>query len=707
VFLVLFVAGLTASCAGNVSPGVVEDAVTISPAAPEVRTSGSQSLSASYPHDTGKKAGVTWTVNGIASGNATVGTISVTGPLTANYVAPVSLPSPNTVTIAAVADTNDSVTGSAVATLLNPIPIVNSVSPSSVSVGSYTILVNGADFIAGAVVTVNGTPLPTTFLSSTELSATGTATQAQVGTTVTITVMNPNPGSALSGNLSAHVVGVLVTAEVADRFLEQSTFGPDPNFITIVQQQGLQNFVASQFATPVSVYPTPASTETDLSLVQQRFFTQAIYAPDQLRQRVAFALGQIFVIAGDKITDPQGFTSYLQLLDNDAFTNYRQIMQDVTLSPAMGHYLDMVNNDKPNTSLGTHANENYARELMQLFTTGTSLINDDGSLQLDSSGNLIPTYSQDDVQAFARAYTGWTYPTAPGATAHKHNAPYWIGPMVPFESNHDTDTKQLLQYSGATSGGMLLGGQSAEQDLQGALDNIFNHPNVPAFVSLRLIEHLVTSNPSPAYVQRVAEVFKNNGSSVRGDMKAVIAAILLDPEARQGDDPNNVIATGGHLQEPILYMSGLLRAFSAVTDGSNLAFDGGQMSQQALFPGSVFNFYSPSYVITDSSLVGPEFQILTTATAPNRVNFANSFVFGSIGSGTTVDLTAYANQASNPTALLDSLNTLMMHGSMSTEMRASILTAMQAVPAGQNQSLQQARTAIYLIGTSSQYQVQH
>ena len=274
-------------------------------------------------------------------------------------------------------------------------------------------------------------------------------------------------------------------------------------------------------------------------------------------------------------------------------------MQDVTLSPAMGHYLDMVNNDKPNPSLGTHANENYARELMQLFTTGTSLINDDGSLQLDSSGNPIPTYSQDDVQAFARAYTGWTYPTAPGATAHKHNAPYWIGPMVPWESNHDTDTKQLLQYSGAASGGTPCR-TVRRTGFAGALDNIFNHPNVPAFVSLRLIEHLVTSNPSPAYVQRVADVFKNNGTGVRGDMTAVISAILLDPEARQGDDPNNVVSPPAVISRSrSSTWPALLARFRRVTDGSNLASDGGQMGQPRSFPGSVFNFYSPSYVITD------------------------------------------------------------------------------------------------------------
>ena len=705
-FAVLLIAGLTASCAGSGSPPVA-DVVTISPVAPQVRSGDSQLLTASYPHDKGKTAGVTWTVNGMAGGNATVGTIASTGAFTATYVAPATLPSPNSVTIAAVASTDARVTGNAVATLLNPIPVATALSPPAINPTSYTIVVNGADFVSGALVTAGGTALATTFVSSTQLYASGTTTASQVGTTVAIAVTNPDPGSATSAAITAQVVGVLATPEVADRFLEQSTFGASPNFITQVQQAGLPGFVTNQFGLPVSQYATPASTESDLSLVQERFFSQAIYAPDQLRQRTAFALGEIAVIAGDKISSPQGFTPYLQLLSNDAFTNYRQIMQDVTLSPAMGHYLDMVDNDKPNATLGTHANENYARELMQLFTIGTSLINDDGSLQLDSSGNPIAAYTQDNVEAFARAYTGWTYPTQPGATAQQHNPPYWIGPMVAIESNHDTDPKQLLQYSGAAAGGLLPGGQSAEQDLQGALDNIFNHPNVPAFISRQLIQHLVTSNPSPAYIQRVAHVFENNGTGVRGDMHAVITAILLDPEARQGDDPTNISPTGGHLQEPILYMTGMLRAFTAVSDGSNLASDGGQMGQTALFPGSVFNFFAPSYVITGGTLLGPEFQIYTTATAPNRVNWVNSYVFGSIGSGTTVDFSPYATQASNPTALLASLNTLMLHGTMSAAMQTSILAAMQAVPAGQNQALEQAQTAIYLIGTSSQYQVLH
>jgi uncharacterized protein (DUF1800 family) len=510
--------------------------------------------------------------------------------------------------------------------------------------------------------------------------------------------------------LSGSTMETLANAETqnaADRFLEQSTFGPNPQLVTQVSETGSSYFLSSQFATPPTLFADPAATETNNGPLQQRYFIEFVTAPDQLRQRVAFALGQIFVISSLTDNTPQSFTPYLNILENDAFTNYRTIMEDVTLSPAMGHYLDMVNNDKPTAT--THADENYARELMQLFTLGEDLINNDGSAQLDSSGNTIPTYSETQIDAFSRAYTGWTYPTMPGATLAKHNPAYWTGPMVPFETNHDEAVKQLLTYPGAVSGGLLPANQTAEEDLEGALDNVFNHPNLPAFVSMRLIQHLVTSNPSPAYIQRVANVFINNGSGVRGDMTAVITAILTDPEARQNDDPTVAeTATFGHLQEPILYITGLLRGFGATTDGSNLTNQGTAMGQTALSPGSVFNFYSPLYVIPGTTQLGPEFQILTTATTLARTNFVNAFAFGtSLGTGATVDYSSYATEAANPTALLATLNTLMMHGTMSSSMQSSILTAMQAVPSGSTQALVQAETAIYLIATSSEYQVQH
>jgi uncharacterized protein (DUF1800 family) len=698
--VVLSLAMMSANCAltppGFTSPDT--QTLTLSPVEASVRVGSAQPFA---PSVAGKSW--TWSVNGIAGGNATLGTIDANG----NFSAPAVLPTPNTITITAAETAKPSESARSAVTLLNPIPVVTGISPPQVNVGTFTLTITGSEFVNGATVSFGGTTLSTSFVSSTQLTASGTATAAQVGA-VTVDVMNPDPGAIGSNNMSAEVLGTIsVAANVADRFLEQTTFGPTQALITQVQYSGLQGFLTAQYALPVTKYPLPASGETGLNVVQERFFVQNLTAQDQLRQRVAFALSQIFVIGGAKITDPTGYTDYLQLLENDAFTNYRQIMQDVTLSPAMGDWLDMVNNGKPNTSKDDHANENYAREFMQLFTIGTSQLNPDGSFQLDFGGNQIPTYTQSTVEAFALAYTGWTYPLAPEATPQTYNPPYWTGPMVAVDSNHDTTAKQLLVYPGVSGGGMLSAGGTAAQDLQGALANVFNHPNVGPFVSRELIQHLVTSNPSPAYIQRVARVFIDNGSGVRGDMKAVITAILMDVEARRGDDPATAVVTDGHLQEPILYMTGLLRAFGATSDGSNLGYYGGGMGQEALYSPSVFNFYSPSYVIPGTTMYGPEFQILTTATSLNRVNWVNSFVFGSIAPGTTVDFSSYATQASNPTALLGSLNTLMLHGSMSSDMQSSILTAMQAVPAGSKPGLQQAQAAIYLIATSSQYQVQH
>jgi uncharacterized protein (DUF1800 family) len=691
---------MTASCAlapANYTPPS-SDELTLSPNSAAVRAGSTQQFT---PSITGRT--FTWSVNGVAGGNAALGTIDATG----NYTAPMALPSPNTITIEAVETSKSSMNASSGVTLLNPIPQVSAVTPSQVNVGAFTLTINGSDFVSGATVAFGATTLATNFVSSTQLTASGNATSTQVGT-VAVEVTNPNPGSASSNSINAQVVGTIsISAAVADRFLEQTTFGPTPQLVTQVQYSGMQGFLTQQYGLPVSPYPNPAQDETDLGPLQQRFFVLALTAPDQLRQRVAFALSQIFVIGGDKVSDPTAYTNYLRLLEADSFTNYRQIMNDVTLSPAMGHWLDMVNNGKPNTSQGDHANENYAREFMQLFTIGTSELNTDGSYQLDSSGNPIPNYTQDTVQAFARAFTGWTYPLTPGAPQQTYNPPYWTGPMVAVDSNHDTDPKQLLTYPGAAGGGLLPGGQTATQDLKGALDNVFNHPNVGPFISRELIQHLVTSNPSPAYVQRVASVFNDNGSGVRGDMKSVITAILMDAEARRGDDPGTAVGTDGHLQEPILLITGLMRAFNATSDGSNLSYYSSGMGQNPLFSPSVFNFYSPNYVIPGTTSVGPEFQLLTTATSLNRVNWVNTFVFGSMGSGNKVDFSSYATQASNPSALVDTLNGLLMHGVMSADMKNSILGAMQSVPAGNKQQLQEAQTAIYLIGASSQYQVQH
>jgi uncharacterized protein (DUF1800 family) len=653
---------------------------------------------------------VTWSVNGTTGGSAATGLISTTG----QYTAPATVPTSNVVTVQAALVSTPTVQGTSSVTLLNPIPVVSSVSPQIIGVGAFTIQVNGSGFLTGARVMFGTTALTTTFVSATELTATGTAVAAQAGS-VSVTVVNPAPGVNNSTTSAVTQVSSVTveTVAAAVRFLEQSTFGPTPALVTQVQQMGFPEFLTSQFATSGSTYPDPASTVTSLLPTQQVFFTNALNNPDQLRQRVAFALSEMWVASGFTVP-PQGMAPYMRLLLQDAFVNYRTLMNDVTLSPAMGRYLDMVDNDNPPT--GQHANENYARELMQLFTLGLDQLNEDGTLQLDSSGNPIPIYAQADVDSFALAYTGWTYPTQPGATLAKHNPAYWIGPMVPFESNHNTAAKVLLPVNGSAV--TLPAGQSAENDLSGALDNIFAQPSLPPFVCKQLIQHLVSSNPSSAYVKRVADVFTSGtfsgggvtiGSGQRGDMQAVIAAILLDSEARRGDSTASANPGDGHLREPVLYIANILRAFGATTDGVAPANSASSMSQSVMDSPSVFNFFPPDYGIPGTNLLGPEFDLETTATTLVRANFINSFVYGSIGTGTTVSFTTYANLAANPNAtgqLLDTLNALLLHNAMTSDARASILAAVNAVPAGSTQNLARAQAAIYLILSSSQYQVE-
>jgi hypothetical protein len=381
----------------------------------------------------------------------------------------------------------------------------------------------------------------------------------------------------------------------------------------------------------------------------------------------------------------------------------------VTLSPTMGEYLDMRNNDKANPATGTRANENYARELMQLFTIGLLQLNLDGTLQTDGSGNPIPTYDQTTIQNFAKVYTGWTYPTKPGAALRMHNPPYFIGPMVPFESNHDTTGKTLL------NGLLDPAGLTAEQDLKGALDDIFSHPNVGPFVSKQLIEHLVTSNPSPAYVARVAAVFNNDGAGVKGNLAAVVVAILLDPEARAGDDnPTLAPATGGHLREPVFFLASMLRGMGAtVNDTNHLTALATNLGQQLFYPPTVFNYFAPGYLIPQqftggATLHGPEFQLETPSNAVTRYNTVSDVVYGNLGAGTVVDLTPFSSLGNDQTALLAAIGNAFFYGQMPAAMQTVIEGATNAIP-GTTAAAAQARAqaALYLGVSSGYHNVEH
>ncbi len=331
----------------------------------------------------GGNTAVKWAINGIPGGNATVGTISAGGV----YTAPATVPTPNTIQVTATSLADTTATSTGTATLTNPAPVVNAVLPTTIPVGDFTLVVTGQKFASGAVVSFGGTFLPTTFVSSTELTATGTATSAQAGT-VQVTVINPDPGSTTS-NAFALQVGTsanTLSAAAAARLLEQSTWGVNPQSLSHVQAVGMQAFLNEQFAAPASTYPAPAATTT-CQFVQKRFFTNALTGQDQLRQRVAWGLSQIMVASAVKINNPSAFVLWQNMFQNDAFGNFSTLLTDVTLSPVMGNYLDMVNNDKPGN--GVDPNENYAREILQLFSIGLEQLNPDGTLQLDGSGNPI------------------------------------------------------------------------------------------------------------------------------------------------------------------------------------------------------------------------------------------------------------------------------------------------------------------------------
>jgi uncharacterized protein (DUF1800 family) len=523
------------------------------------------------------------------------------------------------------------------------------------------------------------------------------------------------------------------------RFLEQATFGPNSADLAHLRSIGIRAYLDEQFNTPSSGYPAQPLVLADnnqgcpsdpnnaairgacirdnysLYPLRNQFYKNALTSKDQLRQRVAFALSQIMVVSGRDLEDvPSYMAPYLQVLDRNSFGNFRQLLYEMTLNPAMGRYLDMAGNNK------SMPNENYAREVLQLFSVGLDQLNQDGTPKLDAQGNRIPTYDQNTITNFARVFTGWRIP----AVAGQQGKFDYITPMtVGSENNHDTGQKVLL------NGAVLPAGQNSTQDLNAAIDNIFNHPNVGPYIGRELIHHLVTSNPSPAYVGRVAAAFNNNGAGVRGDMKAVITAVLLDPEAR-GDiktDPNY-----GHLREPVLYITNLLRAFNATSDfdlsGSNSygqtvngtfqTYSNGTanypatMDQDLFRSPTVFNYFPADYVMPGTADVfGPEFGILSATTTLKRANFVNTLIFNGITpsppdkpTGTQLDFSNWQSQGGNPQQLVDSLNALMMHGAMSDTMRTAIVQNVSNISA--SNPLLRAQTAIYLVATSSQYQVE-
>jgi uncharacterized protein (DUF1800 family) len=634
-----------------------------------------------------------WTLNGVRGGNALVGTITAEGL----YTAPLIPPATNIV-LTATSVANPAASTSAAITVLNPLPTISSVTPAKITPGPFTAVIDGSGFVPTSTVRLAGESLTTTFVSPTRLSVSGTA-RLVPGGLLAVTVGNPDPGAAVSTAVAveADLPIAVVSARAAVRFLEQISWGPDPDSIARVRTIGFDAYLEEQFTSPSSSYPDQPASVGNLDAVQRRFLANAMAAPDQLRQRVAFALMQIFVVSGVKVHTPEQFVPYARLLHDHAFTDFGTLLREVTLSPSMGRFLDMVYSEKANPYLGSSPNENYARELLQLFTIGTERLNLDGTLVLDDSGKPVPTFDQNVVEGFARALTGWTFPTRPGATPQLRNPPNYVGRMEPVAHTHDSDEKILLD------GTVLPAGQTAEQDLTGVMANIMAHPNVAPFFARRLIQHLVTSNPSRAYVARVAAAFNATGVGGRGDLKAVVKAIVLDPEARLGDDGAASNSVGGHLREPLLYVLGLLRGLGATLHEANdLASLVAPAGQVLFYPPSVFSYFSPEYDILGSATRGPEFEIQTPSAALYRARLAMLFAFAPQSAAVAIDLEPFEQFASEPALLVEALNRALLAGRMPSDVRQVIETNVSDMTPSYR-----ARLALFLVASSSHYQVQY
>jgi len=538
-------------------------------------------------------------------------------------------------------------------------------------------------------------------------------------------------GRGGSGGASAPPLPPPLSAKATDaaRLLDQATFGVTPSDAASVQSTGIDSYISAQLALPATQYtgysysphavppdcrndgsnPPDASSlcardQYSAFQVQRDFFKHALINPDQLRQRVAFALSQIMVVSSIKVNEAYGLANFQNILLSDALGNYRTLLEDVTLSPTMGHYLDMANSDATNPANGAVPNQNYAREVLQLFSIGLVELNQDGSQQLDATGAPIPTFAAPTIAGFAALFTGWTYAPRPGVSSKWTNLINFDGRLVSFSSHHQAGTKLLL------NGYTVPAGQTPEQDLANGLDNMFNHPNVGPFIGKQLIQHLVTSNPSPGYVSRIAAVFADNGKGVRGDLGAVVRAILEDDEARDAAPPTIF----GHLREPALFITAALRGLGGQSDGVLLRSASSAMGQSIFSAQTVFNFYPPSYQIQGTQTNAPEFGIQNAATALARSNFINTLVLqgGAAPSstvtgstGTRIDPSAFADGGNNA-AMIVRLSQALMHGSLSSDASAIILSAANTASANSGDPLAPVRVAAYLILTSGEYQVE-
>jgi uncharacterized protein (DUF1800 family) len=503
------------------------------------------------------------------------------------------------------------------------------------------------------------------------------------------------------------------TEKEAQKFTSQAVLSTQPADIALIQEKGFNSWLDTQFALPQTKSRWQWLVDTGFNVIanqnSQNGFDQVIWmkllsSPDELRQRMTLALSQIIVIGIDGL--PIQFRQfaaayYWDILEDNAFGNYRTILDKISTSVAMGAYLTFRGNQKADNS-GRVPDENYARELLQLFTIGLYELNLDGTLKL-VNGKPDETYSQDDISNLARVFTGWDYANTVNTTADRNGIP-----MVLTASRHSPEAKVFL-------GKTIPAGTDGVTSMKLALDHIFAHPNVAPFVSKQLIQRFVSSNPSPAYVQRVATIFNDNGSGVRGDLKAVLRAILTDAEATTISTSN----TSGKLKEPLLRFLQWAKTFGATTNTTvaadqwkigNLSDPATRLGQSPGRSTSVFNFFRPGYVppasqFANLKLTAPEFQITHESSVVGYLNFMQSTITSGIAD-VKPNYSPWLSKTTDTVALVAELNKLLAAGSLSATTQSSIATAVASIANTTDaDKTKRVQAAIFLVMASPEYLV--
>jgi uncharacterized protein (DUF1800 family) len=523
----------------------------------------------------------------------------------------------------------------------------------------------------------------------------------------------------------------LPNANDAARFLNQMSFGANDAEIAKTRQYGYSAILEDQFLMPThrthegyinAINPTNLSDNE----VMHTFWREAATAHNQLRRRVAFALSQIFVISlqdANLQNYRRGVASYMDMLTRNAFGNYRQLLQDVTLHPMMGLYLSHLRNRKEDPATNRVPDQNYAREVMQLFSIGLYQLNPDGTLFLNN-GLPVETYGPSDIEGLSKVFTGFSWAGCPNTSTNCFNGSGTqspnreVMPMQSFPQFHSISEKSFL---GTTIPANAT--PNPDGDLNTALDWIADHPNVGPFIGRQLIQRLVTSNPSPAYVQRVTQALETGryqsgqyivGTGQRGDLRATVAAILLDPEARTAPAGDQ-----GKVREPVLRLAQWMRAFNARSTSGNFLLGttddpASQLGQSPMRSPTVFNFYRPGYVppntpIATAGLVAPELQIVNEISVVGYSNYMRTRVQNGAGTNNDIlpDYTAEMALAHDANLLVDRVSLLLIVGAMSTTTRNLIVTAVNSIPmTAANARRDRARLAVFFTLSSPDYLVQ-